>query len=355
MKTQHVLIVDDQNEVRQVLRAGLESLGPHIRVQALPSAEEAMLVLYRQMFDLLVIDFRLPGMTGLELMKKVHLRHREARFILITGMQDQRIVRLVAEAGAEAFFSKPLNMNDFLGEVQRILASEAPQGEPKQDAAAASVTAAPVHKPAGAAAPGPVEALERLVKETQASGALLLAAGGRVAVQGGKLPEKYGAAPLAEKLVRLWKQIGALAEEAGGEKPVLSLAAGELNISLGEVNEQHLLALFSPRPRSFSPAEFSAQAAVLRAALQPQPSPVALQPEPDPPQANLEALEEVEIRAEDLQEAEALFQNAPQVLSAAELNNFWDTLEDSELDGNIQENALSYEEALRLGLAPDEG
>jgi CheY-like chemotaxis protein len=59
-----VLIVDDHRDVRQTLRAGLETLGQGIQVTDVPSGEEAILVLSRQP-NLLVADVRLPGITSL--------------------------------------------------------------------------------------------------------------------------------------------------------------------------------------------------------------------------------------------------------------------------------------------------
>ena len=103
MDRYRVLIVDDHHEVRRMLHAWVQTLGPRYEVLAMPSGEEAILVASRQPVDLLVADFRLPGITGLELMAKIKRRYPDLKVILITGVVDLKIRRQVADAGADAF------------------------------------------------------------------------------------------------------------------------------------------------------------------------------------------------------------------------------------------------------------
>lgn len=121
MAAYQVLVVDDQLDVRQMLRSGLESLGSVVKVTDIPSGEEAILVSSRQHFDLLVADVRLAGMSGLELMQKARQRNSDLKVILITGLTDPEVRRLVAGAGADAYFYKPIETNDFLQVVENIL------------------------------------------------------------------------------------------------------------------------------------------------------------------------------------------------------------------------------------------
>ena len=99
-----ILIVDDQLDVRRMLRAGVETLGSDFKVVDVPSGEEALLVISSQTFDLLIIDVLLPGISGLELIQQVRNRIPDIRIILITGSMESEIRRQVADAGADAFF-----------------------------------------------------------------------------------------------------------------------------------------------------------------------------------------------------------------------------------------------------------
>ena len=67
MAKYQILIVDDQREMRMVLRSGIESLGAEFQVVDVPSGEEALLEISMREIDLLVADVRLPGISGLEL------------------------------------------------------------------------------------------------------------------------------------------------------------------------------------------------------------------------------------------------------------------------------------------------
>jgi CheY-like chemotaxis protein len=116
-----ILIVDDQREVSRLLRSALETIEQGLDVAEAPSGEEALLDASRKKVDLLVADFRLPGMTGAELMTKIKARHPHAKVILITGVADPHTRDELARSGADAFFTKPVPMADFLDAVERTL------------------------------------------------------------------------------------------------------------------------------------------------------------------------------------------------------------------------------------------
>jgi CheY-like chemotaxis protein len=117
-----ILIVDDQRDILKLLRATLDSLkNPEIKILEAPSGEEALLESSRHKIDLLVTDYLLPGMTGVELMHKIRAKHPDAKVILITGMTDRKVRDEMLNAGALAIFDKPIPLADFLDAVERGL------------------------------------------------------------------------------------------------------------------------------------------------------------------------------------------------------------------------------------------
>jgi FixJ family two-component response regulator len=116
-----ILIVDDQREVSRLLRSALETIEQGLNVSEAPSGEEALLEASRVRVDLLVVDYRLPGMSGVELMQKMHARYPEMKFIVISGVTDPRARAEIEKSGADAFFTKPVPMADFLDAVERTL------------------------------------------------------------------------------------------------------------------------------------------------------------------------------------------------------------------------------------------
>ncbi len=80
-----------------------------------------MLEASRQRIDLLVADYKLPGMSGIELMHKIRARHPEAKVILVSGMTDRKARDEMLNAGAIALFDKPIPLADFLDVIERSL------------------------------------------------------------------------------------------------------------------------------------------------------------------------------------------------------------------------------------------
>jgi CheY-like chemotaxis protein len=118
----NVLIVDDQRDILRLLRSTLETLkNAEVKIFESPSGEEALLASSRHKIDLLISDYKLPGMSGIELMHKVRVRHPEAKVILISGVTERKVREEMLNAGALAIFDKPIPLADFLDVVERGL------------------------------------------------------------------------------------------------------------------------------------------------------------------------------------------------------------------------------------------
>lgn len=117
-----ILLVDDQRDILKLLRSALDTLkNEKIKISEAPSGEEALLESTRHKVDLLVTDYKLPGMSGVELMHKIRVRHPEVKVILVTGTSDKKARDEMLNAGALAIFDKPIPMADFLDSVERGL------------------------------------------------------------------------------------------------------------------------------------------------------------------------------------------------------------------------------------------
>ena len=121
MSAPTILIVDDQRDIVRLLHSTLQTLGHPLDIIDAPSGEEALLEASRKKVDLLVADYLLPGISGVELMRKIRARNPELKVILITGMTDRKYRNEMLNAGAQAIFDKPIPMADFLDSVERSL------------------------------------------------------------------------------------------------------------------------------------------------------------------------------------------------------------------------------------------
>ncbi len=126
-----VLIVDDHQEIRTALRANLEALEVDLDLVDVPSGEEAIVEVVGTGIDLLIADIGLPGLSGIELYKKLKYTFPDMQVILITGMEEEDIHQEIADVGAEAFFFKPLKMPEFLNAVRRTMGLDPVENDPE--------------------------------------------------------------------------------------------------------------------------------------------------------------------------------------------------------------------------------
>jgi len=116
-----VLLVDDQRDIVRLLHSTLQTLGHKMDIVDAPSGEEALLEASRRKVDLLVADYLLPGISGVELMRKIKARNADLKVIFISGMTERKARDEMLNAGAVAIFDKPIPLADFLDAVERSL------------------------------------------------------------------------------------------------------------------------------------------------------------------------------------------------------------------------------------------
>jgi len=116
-----VLLVDDQKDIVRLLHSALQTLGHPLDLVDAPSGEEALLEASRRKVDLLVADYLLPGISGVELMRKIKARNADLKVIFISGMTARKARAEMLATGAVALFDKPIPLADFLDAVERSL------------------------------------------------------------------------------------------------------------------------------------------------------------------------------------------------------------------------------------------
>ena len=128
MPKYHILIVSDQINVRHTLRSGLANLGPEFEIVEIFSGEEAFLELTRKPYHLVITEVHLPGMSGIELMQKIKSHRSGIKVVLITGDTEPKFRRQVADAGADAFFIKPIQIVHLHAAVSGLLGLDSTGG-----------------------------------------------------------------------------------------------------------------------------------------------------------------------------------------------------------------------------------
>ncbi len=108
----NVLIVDDSKAQRRILAMQLARWG--YRVAEAASGEEALALCHDQRFDIVLSDWMMPGMTGLELCHAFRALPREGYgyFILLTSKSEKTEIASGLESGADDFLAKPVNSDE---------------------------------------------------------------------------------------------------------------------------------------------------------------------------------------------------------------------------------------------------
>lgn len=112
-----ILITDDDVSVRESLREIFEPVG--FRLHLAESGEEAIDIAQRQEIHLALMDMNLPRLTGLETMVILRQIKGMLPMILITGAQDDQLLRRALQADAFCVLSKPVSRNVVLYVVSR--------------------------------------------------------------------------------------------------------------------------------------------------------------------------------------------------------------------------------------------
>ena len=118
MTDQHILVIDDDDRLRLLLRRFLEESG--FRVTDVGSANAARQALQSLVFDVMIVDIMMPGETGLELLADLRgINPVPALFLTAMSETEHRIAGL--EAGADDYMSKPFEPRELVLRIKSIL------------------------------------------------------------------------------------------------------------------------------------------------------------------------------------------------------------------------------------------
>jgi two-component system KDP operon response regulator KdpE len=127
MTSPTVLIVDDEPQIRRVLRTMLTSNGyPVVEAR---SAEDALAAVRETKPDLIVLDFNLPGMSGMEACAEIR-RSSDVPIIMLTVRNSERDKVQALDAGADDYITKPFGAEEFMARVRAALRRAAPAEYP---------------------------------------------------------------------------------------------------------------------------------------------------------------------------------------------------------------------------------
>lgn len=121
-KNPQVMVVDDDSGIRNAMRALLKSVG--LESMQYASAQDFLAAYQPSQPGCLVLDIRMPGMSGLELQQQLNLRGAVIPVIFMTGHGDIPMAVEAMQHGAFDFLQKPFRDQDLLDRIQRAIVKD---------------------------------------------------------------------------------------------------------------------------------------------------------------------------------------------------------------------------------------
>lgn len=122
-KGPRILLVEDDLDIRKIMKGFLMRRWPKAEVLEAGDVFEAGKHLLEASMELVVLDVRLPGVSGLEILKalRAHPGINGARVLAVTAFGSSQVEKALDEAGADAFLEKPFKRVEFIKTIGRLL------------------------------------------------------------------------------------------------------------------------------------------------------------------------------------------------------------------------------------------
>ena len=370
-----ILIVDDQREVARVLRTSLELMERDYKIVDVPSGEEAILEAPRQPFDLVVADYRLPGMSGIDLIKRMRKKNKDLKSIVISAYDLDEVSDKIKELKVLKVLKKPIDMDDFAAVVQEALHGKAKihRGETLSDKIG----------PIPTIDEGPISlVLGAMRADLGANATILVDRKGRVVQQHGTIGEDLRFSELSVLLAANFTTTGEISTYLGDDPPtalhfydggnydIYSLALGlhyfiTIVFPAGSERQMGAVVRFGTRAATeLAPMVGGEDAAPIDKAKEKEeikkPKKEAKAEKAEKPKSEDVVEEEEEDEEEEIEitAPESIDLDALETALAEaddDVDSFWDTATDVELPTIGSGKSLTLEEAKELGLMPNDG
>jgi two-component system phosphate regulon response regulator PhoB len=122
MSASKVLLVEDEADVRELMQLHLKREG--LDISAVENGEEALKLLQANRYDLVVLDWMLPGLSGLEICKRIRNQGPAGAtmpILMVTARADTADIVIGLEMGADDYITKPFDIPVFLARVRALI------------------------------------------------------------------------------------------------------------------------------------------------------------------------------------------------------------------------------------------
>lgn len=341
MSITRVLVVDHRHKAREAYRAAIKSIDSKFTVVTVPSGEEALLEFRAQIFNLLVTNFNLPGINGIELISKAKNRNPALKAVLVASAALEESKSALMKADADVIYYELAGFFGFLDSFKQCLALDV--GD-KQE-----------HHSIDTEEPGEhlSECLDDLHRSLGSTTSVLLDRLGRIQAQIGEFPDSSIVLPLMAVYSANQRAGRFLSAEVPG--CLQYFPGSDYDLLLAIVGSYYLLvAIIEPvtsgedlgkRIALLSEGVHKLQHILMKIGIEVSPE---SQPIPDKVRETGELEEQEPFLDELFREVNKVVPESPDV------DAFWDSITGVETASEPQNaDVLSYDQALRLGLGPE--
>jgi DNA-binding NtrC family response regulator len=119
LRKMKILLIDDDEWIRGSLQLFFETEG--CQLIALETAEQGLAALRENTYDIIIVDYKLPGKDGIEFLKQIRNAHSDAIKILITAYKSEALVSEAKKLDIQGFIEKPLTSETFFGSLSYLV------------------------------------------------------------------------------------------------------------------------------------------------------------------------------------------------------------------------------------------
>lgn len=119
IKNKKALVVEDEISIAQLLKIHLLQLG--FEVDVCQDAESAFVQMKTKAYDLCLLDWMLPGIQGVDFLKKIKPMHKYLKIMMVTAKVDSESIVLGLEAGADDYLQKPFDARVLVARVRQLM------------------------------------------------------------------------------------------------------------------------------------------------------------------------------------------------------------------------------------------
>lgn len=115
----NALVVEDDHSIANLLKIHLSDLG--LQVQTAANAEDAFGFMQKEKYAVCLLDWMLPGVQGIDLLKKIRTQNNQLKILMLTAKADPDSIVQALESGADDYLTKPFDSKVLLARVRNLL------------------------------------------------------------------------------------------------------------------------------------------------------------------------------------------------------------------------------------------